>query len=470
VRNTKNSGVAADCVKITRFQNTDLTTFSAALELARSILSWDGGFANIDGCVVMAFRLTLAINLVCRSMSDSFQNPFAIPAAKRRNPLVSSLKGLGFVAVLLVLVVVLQSQTRQWLLNQWASGFAELPVGEQIERLLQINQLGDLATETLALRIAAENDSVAETAVDLIRDRQTAWSTRKDDDLAAAHMRMLVGLEKIVDQLPTTRIGWVTELVNQTLIECVDQRGPEMTQTYRAANELLTRVADRTGLQNESDPSLAGPSLVPLPVRMQAIDEATEVAAVPLPAPEPTAPVIASPETAGPKLVARSTAPVATAKRPEQAIHHVANDNDQALDQADANGRRIDKTPLQTFSTRSVIGLLASNQAATRDQAVEELVRRGLSNEEIRIANQLAAPQVDVRLGLLDSIVRRSDLDPRPWLLWLAEDTNREVRIRAVTALQAMNDTAVTSTLRKRLSVEDDPTVIALLRQLTERR
>jgi hypothetical protein len=413
----------------------------------------------------------VAIINICRSMSDSFQNPFAIPVVKRRSPLVTSLKGLGFVTVLLVLVIVLQSQTRQWLLNQWVQGFADLPVGEQIERLLQINQLGDLATETLALRIAAEDDSVAETAVDLIRDRQTVWSTRKDDDLAAAHMRMLVGLEKIVDQLPPARTTWVTQLVNQTLIECVDQRSPAMAQTYRAANELLTRVADRTGMEDgSSESSVAGPTLVPLPVRMQAIDEATEGSAGSSPAYEPTAAAIASPETAGPKLVARSTAPVATAERPEQAIHHVANHNGQALDQTDSNVRRIDKTPLQTFSTRSVIGLLASNQAATRDQAVEELVRRGLSNEEIRIANQLAAPQVEVRLGLLDSIVRRSDLDPRPWLLWLAEDSNREVRIRAVTALQAMNDTAVTSTLRKRLSVEDDPAVIALLRQLTERR
>lgn len=403
-------------------------------------------------------------------MSDSFQNPFAIPQEKRRNPLISSLKGLVFIAVLLVLVVVLQSQTRQWLLHQWASGFAELPVGEQIERLLQINQLGDLATETLAQRIAAENDSVAETAVDLIRDRQTIWSTRQDDDLAAAHMRMLVGLEKIVDQLPPARISWVTQLVNQTVIECVDQRGPAMTQTYRAANELLTRIADRSGIDDISDQSIAGPSLVPLPVRMQPIDEATAVTAVPLPRPEPTAASPAISETAGPRIVARSTAPVTAPLRAQQATDLTAPDNTQVPDQANANVRRIDKTPLQTFSTRSVIGLLASNQAATRDQAVEELVRRGLSNEEIRIANQLAASQVEVRLGLLDSIIRRSDLDPRPWLLWLAEDTNREVRIRAVTALEAMNDSAVTATLRKRLSVEDDPAVIALLRQLTERR
>lgn len=403
-------------------------------------------------------------------MSDSFQNPFAIPVAKRRNPLVSSLKGLVFIAFLLVFVVVLQSQTRQWLLHRWVSGFADLPVGEQIERLLQIHQLGDLATETLARRIAAENDSVAETAVDLIRQRQTAWSTRQDDELAAAHLRLLHALEEIVDQLPAHRSGWVTQLINQTLIECVDQRGTAMTKTYRAANDLLTRVADRTGIDEAAESSLASPSLVPLPVRMQTADETFVPPIARNIETEPLAILATSPETDNVTIVARSTAPVTAPLRPEQLVHRVATDSGSASGDAAADARWNDKTALATFSTRSVIGLLASNQAATRDQAVEELVRRGLSNEEIRIANQLAAPQLEVRLGLLDSIVRRSDIDPRPWLLWLAEDTHRDVRLRAITALEAMNDSAVTATLRKRLTVEEDPTVIALLRQLIERR
>src|SRR5690606_30428922 len=91
--------------------------------------------------------------------------------------------------------------------------------------------------------------------------------------------------------------------------------------------------------------------------------------------------------------------------------------------------------PLRTLSTKGVIALLASKQAVTADQAVQELSRRGLGKEEIRIASQLAAPQIEVRLGLLESIVRRTDIDPRPWLLWLAEDSDRDVRLQAVTAL-----------------------------------
>jgi len=420
-------------------------------------------------------------------MPDSFENPFAIRAVQRRSPLATSLRGLAFVVLLFVGVVVVQSQTRQWLLHRWASGLSELPVGEQIERLLQINQLGDLATETIVCRIGAEDDRVATAAVDLIKERQSIWATRDDDALASAHRQMLVALESIVDDLPATRVGWVTQLLNQTVIECVDQRGDSMKETYRMANDMLARVADRTGLSRDEFVTASGaPSLVPLPVRIQT-------------AGDPLVPSLAQTGDRGwntdesqPLLVetaAEVTMPtvgsdsraVATV-RPEQTVHRV-DANPVSAGRVDAGDpttseellrsesvRFLTNTPLQTFDTKSVIGLLASKQAATRDQAVEELVRRGLSNEEIRIANQLAAPQLEVRLGLLDSIVRRSDIDPRPWLLWLAEDPSREVRLRAIGALESMNDAAVTMSLRKRMAVETDPMVMALLQQLVQRR
>ncbi len=121
---------------------------------------------------------------------------------------------------------------------------------------------------------------------------------------------------------------------------------------------------------------------------------------------------------------------------------------------------------LESYSTKSVVDLLGSSQAATRDEATSELVRRGMSNEEIRLANQLASPMIEVRLGLIESIVHRSDIDPRPWLLWLAEDASREVRLRAISALGTMNDGAVTKALRERLSREHDATVSAKLNRI----
>ncbi len=73
---------------------------------------------------------------------------------------------------------------------------------------------------------------------------------------------------------------------------------------------------------------------------------------------------------------------------------------------------------------------------------------------------------VEVRLGLLESIAHRQDIDPRPWLLWLAEDSSREVRLRAVSALGTMNDAAVTKALRDRIPREHDATIAAKLNRI----
>lgn len=407
-------------------------------------------------------------------MSANFENLFAIPEKTRRRPLIASLKGLALVVALTASLIVLQSQTRQWLLHRWVSGFADLPPGEQIERLLQIDMLGDLATETIVRRIAADDDRVAAAAMELVRGRQSSWATLDDDSMAFAHQRMLDGLDAIADVLPGTRAGWVTQLLNQTVVECVDQRGDAMKATYQDANRLLTRFADagpsinQTARGTEST-STEAPSLVPLPVRLRdATDDAmASVAASPINSARSAAQVD-PPRPQPPTIIARgSSDSVSTgAGQTEQAVHRVASD--PAAE--DAMPASLSAAPLKTFDTKSVIGLLASKQAVVRDQAVTELVRRGLSNEEIRIANQLAAPQVEVRLGLLDSIVRRSDIDPRPWLLWLTEDPIREVRLRSVSALASMADDAVVLALRKRLTVESDPAVIASLRQVVDRR
>ncbi len=251
-------------------------------------------------------------------MFEASDNPFAIRPRSRSRSLVASLKGLLIVAVLLGIVLVAQSQTRQWLLARWMAGLSELPAEQQIERLKQIHALGDLATESLARQIAAADPAVAATAYELVRERQSAWSLRDDEALSLAHRRMLDGLAAVVDELPAERRPWVTELINQTLLECVDQRGAAMHQTYAEANALAARL----GADGSPDPHasvaaasaehLPPPALVPLPVRLQSLS--AEPAASPAaPRPEPT---ISADTPQRPVLVTRpGTAPVAGTAR-----------------------------------------------------------------------------------------------------------------------------------------------------------
>lgn len=425
-------------------------------------------------------------------MAELSDNPFAI--RPRPRAWVTSLKGLLVVAGLLVVVLALQGQTRQWLLQRWVVGLSALPADQQIERLRQLDALGDLATATLARQVAADELAVAQTAAELLRTRQSEWATRDDDSLARAHGQMLEGFSEVAADLPPERARLVTPLLHQTILECVEQRGEAMRQTYATANALAARLAgdsapaaistaaiSRSGIRapeinaHEQRTVLPAPSLVPLPVRLQTIATASsaEVAsaaappAAPLVAPAPPATPATRPEVARPiaqpvRVVAGPT-PVAGPSQSAEPPRVVA------AAQVAVHKQAVHQSP-QPLSTRQVIQLLASKLTATHDQAVAELRRRGLSDEEIRIANQLAAPQPEVRLGLLESVATRTDIDPRPWLLWLAEDADRQVRLRAVTALAAMDDAAVQATLRKRLDAETDAEVLAQLRQVVQRR
>ena len=402
-------------------------------------------------------------------MPNSVENPFAVkPQRRRPSALLAGAKGLALVASLFAILVIAQAQSRRWLLERWVTGLAELPVAEQVERLLQIDALGDIAIETVTRRLAATDDSVASTAYELLREHQNAWSSRNASDLGRAHNHMIVGVEAIAPDLTGERVRWAKELLNQSLMECVDRQTQEMDEAYQAANRVLAilnpiaveqplavSAASPLPLTRET---VARPRLVPTAARMQSVAEPpveSESAVV-------QTLVALPPDTRSATLThaTPNASPIATAAN-TVAANDIARDHIQPV-------RHLTHSSLETFDTKSVIGLLGHQQAEMRDQAVEELVRRGLSNEEIRIANQLASPVVAVRLGLLESIIHRTDLDPRPWMLWLVEDSNREVRLRAISTLATMTDPAIKQALQKRLPNEHDATVIAHLRRVVD--
>ena len=71
------------------------------------------------------------------------------------------------------------------------------------------------------------------------------------------------------------------------------------------------------------------------------------------------------------------------------------------------------------------------------------------------------------RIRLLHSIATRSDLEPRQWLLWMAEDGEPEVKQQAVALLSSMSqDLDMQSKLRRLLAQETDENVAQALRKV----
>ncbi len=369
------------------------------------------------------------------------ENPFAVSA--RRSPRVSvrrwlsASKGLGLVSLLLVGIIIAQTQTRRWLLDRWATGLSDLPPAEQVSRLLQIDALGDIAIETIAKRLVAEDQTVAAAAYQLLRDHQAEWTTREAAAMARAHQHLLNGLAAVAPELHGERRIWAKELVNQSILEFVDHQSTETQVAYELATRTLQLIHGQAGdatATEESAVATAGgtlpqmdagtlaaqsrgladsglgdvPQLVPLPIKLR---DATALAPL-----EPTAvPVKPTSEIAetnvaglaGPtEGVMPSEMPVIVAPKvtqltptePEPGQVHAVTQNGaiastpaplspaQPLSPRDELQpvRTVTQNSLESYSTKSVIDLLGSAHAATRDDAVSELVRRGMTNEEIR--------------------------------------------------------------------------------------
>ncbi len=122
----------------------------------------------------------------------------------------------------------------------------------------------------------------------------------------------------------------------------------------------------------------------------------------------------------------------------------------------------IDKRTLE-----NLMPLLTSSQTRIVRQAFNELVRRGMTPSHLEIAIDLAQGNVEQRLKAMDTIARDPSFHDRiPWLFWMAESADRNVRRRAVALLGSMTDPEATRKLRILQSREPDSTIADQISQV----
>lgn len=124
----------------------------------------------------------------------------------------------------------------------------------------------------------------------------------------------------------------------------------------------------------------------------------------------------------------------------------------------------IDKLPIE-----QLVRLLSSVQPQVAQAAALALRRKGMSDDKLDLAMQLAVGSSAQRLELLQSLGERTDLDPRPWLLWMAADGDPPVREQAIGMLAPLLDTEVRRQLRLLLSQERDERVAQTIRRVLVR-
>jgi hypothetical protein len=126
-----------------------------------------------------------------------------------------------------------------------------------------------------------------------------------------------------------------------------------------------------------------------------------------------------------------------------------------------------DLASIEHLEPDQLVRLLASAQPRVAQAAALALRAKGFSDERLAMASELATALPADQIALLQAIAHRPDLDPRPWLLWMAEDGSPEVRQHSVALLSSMvSDLVIQRDLRRLLAKESDERVAHAIRQV----
>lgn len=400
-------------------------------------------------------------------MSQS-NHPFVIP---QRSRLFSrAMRNLLVAAILLTTVLALQFGSRYWLLNQLTRDFDNQTTETQLSRLAQLAQLGPAGTQALVAKLKFPDSQVAYSAFEHLRDQQQTWMQLDAKASAANHQTLVAALESLGPDLDLQRGGWVTLLLNQSIAETVAQEHEYARLAYLTAVDLLSRL------------SVQGQQLVPAQKRFVESDPVATYEPLPLISAEPIirtstdkqANEIPTSQTESSGTQTGATPPPVDSADPLPSVPQPTALQQTApalfeevspVQQVVGKAQHVVDAPLTAFTTRSVIATLRSIQPALRDAAHAELQRRGLDDQQIALAERLADPDVRVRLGMLYDLTHQFSENPRPWLLWLAEDPEPQVRKAAISILATMDDQQIQKKLQELLVNERSETVADTLRR-----
>jgi HEAT repeat protein len=111
---------------------------------------------------------------------------------------------------------------------------------------------------------------------------------------------------------------------------------------------------------------------------------------------------------------------------------------------------------IEKLEIAELIRLLGHDNADVAKAAALGLRYKGLSDSKIQLASELATGSANQRLELIQQLATSGEMDPRPWLVWMGEDGQPEVRKMAIALLIHMADENVYRSLRNLAARESD--------------
>ncbi len=130
----------------------------------------------------------------------------------------------------------------------------------------------------------------------------------------------------------------------------------------------------------------------------------------------------------------------------------------------------LGKTPpeeIPNLPTSELIRLLHHPNRAVQAIAEKRLRdRERFQDEHIALAYRLHHPDVEIRKGMTDALVRVPSVYPVPWLMEMLRDNDPEVRLAAVTFIATTKDKTLFQEVLDRVKKDDDPRISGLVEKL----
>jgi hypothetical protein len=124
----------------------------------------------------------------------------------------------------------------------------------------------------------------------------------------------------------------------------------------------------------------------------------------------------------------------------------------------------------ESAKTRALIAEWNDASEYQRHGIEEKLADRGFRRMSSRLVKQYLSDDSHERLRVVDSVLTEPDVDPRPWLLLLADDEDAEIRLQAVTVMATSNDERLIEAAWETAIGDRDPRIADLAERLKARR
>lgn len=389
---------------------------------------------------------------------------------------------------LLATLAASRGWSRRMLAERWSSDLETLPAEQVPLRLREIAELGDAGIEQLVKSLGSQQSHVSRGAFDVLREQLERWRMLDSRRSSAEVARLAELLAIHAAKFHSQGCAMAAELATQVLLWPVDREVIDSARLLSHCEVVLRQSAAKSSEQSSptevnvtsqpvSDRSdgAAKPAFVFPPVAVRDGDLPAGISQRPL-LPPPSllnslringdAPESKPAATAADSAPREFTSPpVARHMFQDDATLEITDSTtppaqSDSIRSPSGSPRSRDASQLQSQPDLEVMRLLHTDDPVLARTAVDELRRRGFTDTHIALARRLTDPDPERRLTFAEMLPRYSNIDARPWLLWLTHDPAPQVRQAAISIIATSTDPQLHKRLQELSQQATDPEVL----------